>query len=149
MQLYHKTLSFPSDSPLCVLTSELQLSEHKVKAKLFLCLTKHRAMQTCGREDVCHTFLTSALDGGEWSASRFARFTPGIHCIGFWMVHRAGLDAVPRRTVSVNDLSHAVPCQRVEGLTYCGLDGRGFYSRQGIFTSPQHQIPLVFIHPHI
>jgi hypothetical protein len=32
-------------------------------------------------------FLTSALDGGEWSASRPGRFTtevspPGIHCIG-------------------------------------------------------------------
>jgi hypothetical protein len=34
-----------------------------------------------------HTFLTSTLDGGEWSASRLGRFTPrekapGTHWIG-------------------------------------------------------------------
>jgi hypothetical protein len=28
-----------------------------------------------------HAFLTSALDGGEWSASRFSRFSPGTHWI--------------------------------------------------------------------
>jgi hypothetical protein len=45
------------------------------------------------------TFMTSALDGGEWSASRHGRFTPGkrapdTHCIGGWVGPRAGLDAV-------------------------------------------------------
>jgi len=44
--------------------------------------------------------LVSALDGGEWCASRPGRFTPrervpGIHWIGSWMSSRAGLDAVP------------------------------------------------------
>jgi hypothetical protein len=44
-----------------------------------------------------HIFLTSALAGGEWSASRPGRFTPGerasgIHWIGGWVDHRAGLD---------------------------------------------------------
>jgi hypothetical protein len=43
--------------------------------------------------------LTSALDGGEWSASRPGRFTPrerapGTHWIGSWMGPRAALDAV-------------------------------------------------------
>jgi hypothetical protein len=37
-----------------------------------------------------HIFLTSALVGGEWSASRPGRFTPGerapgTHWIGGWM----------------------------------------------------------------
>jgi hypothetical protein len=37
-----------------------------------------------------HAFLTSSLDGGEWSASRSDRFTPreralGIHRIGGWV----------------------------------------------------------------
>jgi hypothetical protein len=37
-----------------------------------------------------HIFLTSALDGGEWSTSRPGRFTPeerapGTHRIGGWM----------------------------------------------------------------
>jgi hypothetical protein len=49
-------------------------------------------------------FLTSALDGGEWLASRPGRFTPrerapGTHLIGGWMGARAGLDAVVRRKI--------------------------------------------------
>jgi hypothetical protein len=39
-----------------------------------------------------HLFLTSALVGGEWSASRPWRFTPGTHFIGSWVDPRAGLD---------------------------------------------------------
>jgi hypothetical protein len=43
--------------------------------------------------------LTSALDRGEWSASRPGPFTPrerdpGTHRIGGWVGSRAGLDAV-------------------------------------------------------
>jgi hypothetical protein len=35
-------------------------------------------MKTYGRVEVqFHTVLTSAVDGGEWSASRPGRFTPG------------------------------------------------------------------------
>jgi hypothetical protein len=42
-------------------------------------------------------FLTSALVGGEWSASSPGRFTPGerasgTHWIGSWVGLRAGLD---------------------------------------------------------
>jgi hypothetical protein len=40
------------------------------------------------------TFLTSALVGGEWSASRPDRFT---HWIGGWVGPRAGLDDVKKR----------------------------------------------------
>jgi hypothetical protein len=39
-----------------------------------------------------HIFLTSALVGGEWSASRPCPFTPGTHFIGGWVDPRAGLD---------------------------------------------------------
>jgi hypothetical protein len=44
-----------------------------------------------------HIFLTSAIAGGEWSASRSGRFTPGertlgTHCIGGWVNPRVGLD---------------------------------------------------------
>jgi hypothetical protein len=38
-----------------------------------------------------HIFLTSELVGGEWSASRPCRFTPGTHFIGGWVDPRAGL----------------------------------------------------------
>jgi hypothetical protein len=47
-------------------------------------------------------FLTSALAGGEWSALRPGRFTPGerapdTHWIGGWVGPRAGLDDVEKR----------------------------------------------------
>jgi hypothetical protein len=42
-------------------------------------------------------FLTAALFGGEWSASRIGRFTPGSRWIGGWMDPRAGLDHVEKR----------------------------------------------------
>jgi hypothetical protein len=39
---------------------------------------KHHAMKTCGGVKVqLHALLTSALDGGEWSASSSGRFTAG------------------------------------------------------------------------
>jgi hypothetical protein len=48
--------------------------------------------------------LTSALDGGEWSASRPGRFTPreiapGTHWIGGWVGPRAVQDAVVKRKI--------------------------------------------------
>jgi hypothetical protein len=50
-----------------------------------------------GVEAYIHAFLTSALDGGEWSASRLGRFAPrerapGTHWTGGWVGSRAGLD---------------------------------------------------------
>jgi hypothetical protein len=49
----------------------------KVQVKLSLCLTKHHAMKACWEWRYSSTLsFTSALDGGEWSASRPGRFTP-------------------------------------------------------------------------
>jgi hypothetical protein len=42
-------------------------------------------------------FFTSALVGGEWSASRSGRFTPGTHWTGDWEGPSAGLDDVEKR----------------------------------------------------
>jgi hypothetical protein len=49
-------------------------------------------------------FLTSALDGGEWSASRPGRFYPreialGTDWIGGWVGTKAGLDAMEKMKV--------------------------------------------------
>jgi hypothetical protein len=49
-------------------------------------------------------FLTLALDGGEWSASRPGRFTAGEtepvnHWIGGWVGPRASLDTVEYRKI--------------------------------------------------
>jgi hypothetical protein len=41
-------------------------------------------------------FLTSALVGGEWSASRPGRFAPGAHWTGGWVNPRAGVDNVEK-----------------------------------------------------
>jgi hypothetical protein len=54
------------------------------------------------RRNSSYSFLTSALDGGEWSASRPGRAftpgerTPGTHCTGGWVDRRAGLDTEAR-----------------------------------------------------
>jgi hypothetical protein len=49
-------------------------------------------------------FLTSAIVGGEWSASHPGRFTPrertrGTHWLGGWVDPRAGLDDVTKRKI--------------------------------------------------
>jgi hypothetical protein len=41
--------------------------------------------------------LSSALAGGEWSASRSGHFTPGTHSTGVGVDPRAGLDDVEKR----------------------------------------------------
>jgi hypothetical protein len=52
-------------------------------------------------------FLTSALVGGEWSASRPGRFIPGerafgTHWIRGWVDLRAGLDDLEKRKFLTN-----------------------------------------------
>jgi len=55
-------------------------------------------MKTCAVVELSlDTFLTSALDGGEWSAFRSGRFTsgeraPNTHCIEGCVGHRTGLE---------------------------------------------------------
>jgi hypothetical protein len=83
----------------------------KIKVKLPPCLIKYHAMKTYwGMEMYDHAFLTSAL-GGEWSASRLGRFTPGVttpetRWIGGCVGPRAGRDAVAKIK------SHAPPGNR-------------------------------------
>jgi hypothetical protein len=52
-------------------------------------------MMTYGGVDVwTHVFLTSALVGVEWSASRPGCFTPGDNLIGGWVGLTAGLNDI-------------------------------------------------------
>jgi hypothetical protein len=58
--------------------------------------------------------LTSALVGGEWSASRPGRFNPGerapcTHCIGECVGPRTGLDDVEKRQISGLELRPPLP----------------------------------------
>jgi hypothetical protein len=50
-------------------------------------------------------FLTTALDGGEWSSSRPNPFTPGevepgTHGIGTWVSPRADVDTMEEKEIS-------------------------------------------------
>jgi hypothetical protein len=61
-------------------------------------------MKVYGGVDVyINVFFTSALVGGEWSASGLSRFTPGTHLIGGWMGPRTGLDDVEWRKFFFQD----------------------------------------------
>jgi hypothetical protein len=74
--------------------------------KLSLCFNwapRHEGVLGEWRYSSTHS-LTSALDGGEWSASRPGRFTPrkrapGTHWIGGWVGPRAVLDVVVKRKI--------------------------------------------------
>jgi hypothetical protein len=76
----------------------------KIKVKLSLCFNwapRHEGVLGEWWYSSTHS-LTSALDGGEWSASRPGRFTPrerasGTHWIGGWVGPRTGLDAVVKK----------------------------------------------------
>jgi len=53
-----------------------------------------------------HAFLTSALDGDDWSASHHDRFTPweiayNTICTWGWVGPRAGLDAVANTEIPI------------------------------------------------
>jgi hypothetical protein len=75
-----------------------------MQVKLFPCLTNlvlHHA-DVWGSDVYSHVFLTTEIVGGEWSASRLGRFTPGervrgTHFIGNWVSPRTGLEAAERR----------------------------------------------------
>jgi hypothetical protein len=64
-------------------------------------LTKHHVVKTYGGVEVWLHVLTSALDGGEWLASRPGSFTPVTHWIGGSVGPRAVLNAVAKGKILV------------------------------------------------
>jgi hypothetical protein len=56
----------------------------------------HATKALGGEKSNSSYLLTSALDGGEWSASRPGERTPGTHCTGGWVGSRASLDTVAK-----------------------------------------------------
>jgi hypothetical protein len=68
-----------------------------------LCLPTYQIIKTYGGVEIqLHVFLTSAIDGGDWSVSSPGRFTPeerapGTHWIGGWRATAiANILQVPR-----------------------------------------------------
>jgi hypothetical protein len=90
----HMTLKHELTSPI------------KIKVTLSLCFNwapRHEGLLGEWRYSSTHS-LTSALDGGEWSASRPDHLTPrerapGTYWIVRWVVPRAVLDAVVKRKI--------------------------------------------------
>jgi hypothetical protein len=96
MPLEYKTITVPS-------TATLSARNLRSRYSCPCAIIKHYEMKAYGGVDVqIHVVLTSALVGGQWSASRPYRFTPGerapgIHWIRGLVGPRAGLDDVESR----------------------------------------------------
>jgi hypothetical protein len=89
---------------LLITRTSYSQSKVKAKAKLSLCFNwapRQQGVLGKWRYSSTHS-LTSALDGGDWSASRPGRFNSGetapcTHCIGGWVGPRAVLDAMVKK----------------------------------------------------
>jgi hypothetical protein len=84
-------------------------------------------MKAYGEMDVSiHVFLTSALVGDKWSASRPGLFTSGTNWIGGWVNPRAGLDDVEKRKflplpgLALRPLGRPARSQLVYRMSYPG-----------------------------
>jgi len=74
---YRSTISTASHETK---TGKVRVKLSSCLTKRILCLSNHHAMKTYGGVDVqLQAFLISALDGGEWLASRLGRCTHGTH----------------------------------------------------------------------
>jgi hypothetical protein len=97
----HLVFSFISFCP-----PPLYMIFNKANVKLSLCFNwapRHEGVLGEWRYSSMHS-LTSALDGGEWSASHPGCFTPrerapGTRWIGFWVGPRTSLDVVMKRKI--------------------------------------------------
>jgi hypothetical protein len=109
----NQTSSLPFHSLVTILTELHRLFLKKKKMKMLdvckpcsLCFNRvprHEGVLGKWRHSFTHS-LTSALDGGEWSASRPGRFTPkerapGTPWTGGWVGPRAVVDAVVKRRI--------------------------------------------------
>jgi hypothetical protein len=77
--------------PCCPMVQELKKKNDLVKVKLSLCLIDYAPHhEDMGEWSTAPPSLSSALDGGEWSASRSGCFIPreGVSGTTFWMLWR-------------------------------------------------------------
>jgi hypothetical protein len=85
-----------------------------------------------------HAFLTSALDGGEWSTSCPGRFTPrerapGTYCVGSWVDPRAGLDGVVNCNYHNDEMCLSKICQYVPSVNLKPVQKENNTSDRGVF----------------
>jgi hypothetical protein len=93
----------------CVFESREEVHKKELSVKYIILYSKSKSSPSTRhggawgeRRYSSYSFTTSALDGGEWSASRLGRALPpgkgppGTHCTGGWVGPRAGLDTEVR-----------------------------------------------------
>jgi hypothetical protein len=87
--------------------------------------------------------LTSALDEGEWSASRPGRKSPHYHWIGGRVSPRAGLDTVSKRTnsqpppgIELQSSDRPVRSQSLHRLSYLGSSSSRVQEQNTQISSP-------------
>jgi hypothetical protein len=88
-----------------------------------------------GMKEKLHFFITWALYGREWSASRPVRFNPverapGIHPSGGWVSPRAGLDAEAKREITCPERESKPGCPVTIVTILTELPG-SYYSKVG------------------
>jgi hypothetical protein len=81
-------------------------------------------MKTWRSEGIAPPLLTSALDGGEWSASRLCHFTPretapGTRWIGGWVGLKDGLDAMPCQETNPDRPTRSPSLYRLSYFGFC------------------------------
>jgi hypothetical protein len=81
-----------------------------INVKLCLCLTKHHTMKMYGYGGIIHAFLTSALDGGEWSASHPSCFIPLGKSPQYQLERRLGVPQGQFGCSGKGKKSHHCPC---------------------------------------
>jgi hypothetical protein len=95
--------------------------------------------------------LTTALVGGEWSASRSCRFTPGERApgtqwIGGWVDPRAGLDDLQKRKsltlrgLELRPLGRPARSQSLYRLRYPGSRLKGTSGKCDWFQAARHVV---------
>ena len=66
--------------------------------------------------------MTTALEGGQWSAARpgllYPRERPGTNCAGGWVGPRAGLDGEKSRPTGIRSLDRPACSQSLYRLSY-------------------------------
>jgi hypothetical protein len=93
-----------------------------------------------------YSFIISALDGGEWSASRPGRaltpgkWTPSTHCTGSWVGPRTGLDTKGRRKI-LSPLPGIEP--RSPGRSYVVPIQTEFTKARRVYHNFQHIVYLI------
>jgi hypothetical protein len=137
----------------CIMMNFTACILHRIllRVKLSLCFNWapcHEGVLGEWRYSSTHS-STSALDGGEWLASRLGRFTPrerapGTHWTGGWVEPRAVLDAVVKRKIPSprRESNTVIKSRRMRWAEHVAGIGEGWGVYRVLFGRPEGKRPL-------